>query len=379
MLAGPFCTRLLADFGAEVIKVQCRKTATGAEDNLTPQFNAWNRNKRGVTLDLSFPEARELARRLVVISDVVVENFSPRVMENWGLAYPALRRIKPEIIMVSISAMGRTGPWRDYVAYAPTIHALAGLTHLTSFGPEEPLGPGFPLADVAGGLFAALGTLAALQQREADGKGRHLDLSVYESVCSLLGPSLLHAAADQAPLPPAGNRPTVAPAAPHGVYRCRERDRWCAIAVRTNEQWRAFCQTLGQPAWCGQRKFATLAARMKHSAELDGLVEKWTRRRSPQRVAALLQEAGIPAGVVQDAADLANDPQLKAHGFWDEVSHPALGKMVCDRQPMRFVGEAPGPLKAAPLLGEANEYVFKKLLGLSSSQYSRYRRMGVIA
>ena len=192
MLAGPYATRILADFGAEVIKVQSKKTAKGVESNPTTYFNTWNRNKRSVTLDMSCPEAREILLKLIERSDVLIENFSPRVMLNWNLSYEKLKEVKPGLIMLSMSAMGHTGPWKDYVAYGPTLHALSGLTYLTSFEKDSPMGLGYAYADSISGLYAALAVLAALEYRERTGKGQYIDLSEYEAICTLMGPVLLN-------------------------------------------------------------------------------------------------------------------------------------------------------------------------------------------
>ncbi len=192
MLAGPYATRILADCGAEVIKVQSARTAKGAELNTAGYFNTWNRNKRGITLDLSHPEARDIILSLTAVSDIVVDNFSPRVMSNWGFSYDALKKVKPDLIMASISAMGQTGPWRDFVGYGPTFHALSGLTSMTSSGQESPIGLGHAYADTIIGLYSAMAMLAALRHRDATGEGQYIDVSGYEAICSLLGPALLH-------------------------------------------------------------------------------------------------------------------------------------------------------------------------------------------
>ena len=196
MLSGPYATRILADFGAEVIKVQSRKSANGAERNEATSFSAWNRNKRSLTLDLGTPGARDSFLRLAAGSDIVVENFSPRVMENWGLHYERLAEVNPGLIMVSISAMGQTGPWRNFVGFAPTFHALSGLISAASGPGQTPALIEHPHADFIAGLYAALGTLAALEYRNKTGKGQHIDLSALEAMCTMLGPVFLESQAD---------------------------------------------------------------------------------------------------------------------------------------------------------------------------------------
>jgi crotonobetainyl-CoA:carnitine CoA-transferase CaiB-like acyl-CoA transferase len=184
MISGPYATRIFADFGAEVIKIQSLQTAQGAEQNDTPFFSIWNRNKRSMNLDLSVPAARDTMLRLVADSDILIENFSPRVMANWGLDYERLRDVNPRLVMVSISAMGQTGPWRDFVGFAPTFHALSGLISAASGEEDPPSDLGYPYADVVTGLYAALAAFAALEYRDRSGEGQHMDLSALEASCT---------------------------------------------------------------------------------------------------------------------------------------------------------------------------------------------------
>ncbi|HVP78241.1 MAG TPA: CoA transferase [Thermodesulfobacteriota bacterium] len=378
MLAGPYATRIFADFGAEVIKVQSKKTAKGAESNLTPYFNAWNRNKRGITLDLSRPEAREIVFKLTAKSDVVIENFSPRVMPNWGLNYEKLKEVRPDLIMLSMSAMGQGGPWRDYVAFAPTLHALSGLTFLTSFEKDAPVGLGYAYADIVAGLYAAMAVLAALEHRDRTGQGQYIDLSEYEAICTLMGPVLLDASVNQKEIPPQGNHPDYVSAAPYGCYRCSGEDRWCVIAVSGEEEWQSLCQVLGHPGWTREGRFATGAKRKENRKELDDLLTKWTVLHTAEEAVNLLQEAGVSAGVVQNAEDLSRDPQLMARNFFVQLEHPVLGKIVSDRSPIRFEGDETIQWRAAPQLGEGNRYVFLELLGFTEEELSHYVERGII-
>jgi benzylsuccinate CoA-transferase BbsF subunit len=378
VLAGPYATRILADFGAEVIKVQSGKTSTGAESNVTQYFGFWNRNKRSITLDMSFPEAKELAIKLTKRCDVVIENFSPRVMSNWGLNYELLRKVKPNVIMVSMSTMGQTGPWRDYIGYGPTLQARSGLTYLTSFDQDVPVGLGFPYADMIAGFYAALGVLGALEHRDRTGQGQYIDLSEYEVACSTIASTLLDALINEKEVPPQGNRSDHIPAAPYGCYRCAGEDRWCVIAVFEEDEWKALCGVLGHPSWTKEERFSTFSNRKRHEEELNQRLEQWTLLHSPEEVVDLLQVAGIPAGVVQSAEDLAKDPHLAARGFFVGVRHPVLGEIFSDAPPIRFIGSPPICWKAAPLLGEANRYVYLELLGMSEDELSSYLQRGII-
>jgi crotonobetainyl-CoA:carnitine CoA-transferase CaiB-like acyl-CoA transferase len=196
---------MLADFGSEVIKVQSAKMATGIESNMTPYFCAWNRNKRSITLDMDYPEAREIFLKLVKISDIVVENFSPRVMSNWDLDYAALKKSNERLIMLSMTGMGQNGPWKDFVAYGPTVQSLGGLTYLTSYTQDAPMGLGYAYADMVSGLYGSIAILAALEHRDRCGKGQYIDLSEYEAVCTTIGPALIDAGFNQNQIVPQGN------------------------------------------------------------------------------------------------------------------------------------------------------------------------------
>jgi crotonobetainyl-CoA:carnitine CoA-transferase CaiB-like acyl-CoA transferase len=375
VLAGPYVTRILADFGAEVIKVQ--PLLPEAEDKFSRgYYNTWNRNKRGITLNLNRPAGVALAKRLVTISDAVVENFTPRVTANWGLGYDSLKKINPDIIMLSMSAMGSTGPWRDYVGFGPTIQAFSGITYLTSFPGKPPLGLGTAYADHIAGLLACLALLGALEYRRKTGEGQYIDVSQVEAMSSLLGDAILDYQIEGREVEPVGN--SSSEAAPHGVYRCKGDDRWCAIAVLSEEEWRGFKRALGNPPWAEDKRFATLEGRLKNKAELDRLVEGWTKQHTAEEVMTLLQREGVAAGVVQDASDLAQDPQLKERGFFIELDHPELGKTISDAVPIRLSHTPARYRRAAPVRGQDNDYVYGKLLGLSRDELAKLKKQGII-
>jgi len=378
VLAGPYATRILADFGAEVIKVQSQKTSRGPESYLAGYFNTWNRNKRSITLDMSYPEAREIVLKLAEKSDVLIENFSPRVMTNWGLNYEKLKEIKSNLIMVSLSAMGQNGPWKDFVGFGPTIQALSGLTYLTSFNKDSPIGMGFAYADIIVGLYAVFAILSALEYRDRTGQGQYIDLSEYEAICTLIGPTLLNASLNQREVLPHGNHPDYTPAAPYGCYKCLGTDRWCVIAVFNEAEWESLCRLMGNPSWTKEDKFSALLKRKENSKELDELIEQWTAQHPTEKVVQLLQEAGVSAGVVQNAEDLAKDPQLTAREFFIRLEHPVLGKTVSDNTPFQFKENSKVSWKAAPLLGEDNRYVYMELLGFTEDDLSSYIERGVI-
>jgi len=378
VLAGPYATRCLADAGAEVVKVQSKRTVGGAESNISGYFNTWNRNKRSITLDLSFEGAREIALELTAISDVVIENFSPRVMANWGLGYENLKAVRPDLIMVSMSGMGQTGPWKDCVAFGPTVQSLGGLTYLTSYSPDLPVGIGYSYADQISGLYGALAVLAALEYRDRTGKGQYIDLSEYEAASGLIGTALLDVFANHRNTMPQGNRSGDLPAAPYGCYPCLGNDRWCVIAVYDEVQWQALCNVMGQPDWAEEDRFSTLAKRKAHAEALDERLGRWTYQKTAQTIVRRLQEAGIPAGVVQHAKDLADDSQALARGFYVNLTHPVLGDTLSDRSPIVSQEDSTANWKAAPPLGEDNRYVYMELLGFTEEKLSSYMEKGII-
>ena len=377
VLAGPYATRILADFGAQVIKIQSKTVAKDADTNLDGYFNTWNRNKLGITLNLNKPKGIDIVKKLVYLSDVVVENFSPRVMNNWGLGYDVLSRDNQGLIMLSMSGMGHTGIWKDHVAFGPTIQALSGLTKLTGFQGQPPVGVGYSYADHVAGLTAALAVIEALEYRRRTGKGQYIDLSELESMAALLGVTLLNCNVNQDTCDMVGNRSLSRQAAPHNVYRCAGDDRWCAVCVFTEEEWQAFCRVIGDPSWIKEERFSNLSNRMEHVDDLDRLVEEWTSMHTAEEVMTLLQQSGVPAGVVQDAKGLRKDPQLNSRGFYAKAEHPVLGTVLFDGNPIKLSATPPQFDNPAPLLGQHNEYVYSELLGMSAEEIESYKQEGV--
>ncbi|MFC1982450.1 CaiB/BaiF CoA transferase family protein [Chloroflexota bacterium] len=376
VLAGPYATRLLADFGAEVIKVQPLISSEAKDKFARGYYNTWNRNKLGITLNLNKPQGMALAKRLVSISDAVAENFAPRVMANWRLDYDSLKLVKPDIIMLSMSTMGQTGPWRDYAGFGPTVQAFSGITCLTSFPGKPPIGLGYSYADHAAGLFASLALLGALEYRRRTGEGQHIDISQVEAMTSLLGDAVLDYTMNGNEAVPVGNGSSVA--APHNVYRCRGDDRWCAIAVFTDEEWQGFKQALGNPSWAEAERFATSSSRLENNQEIDSLVAEWTAQHTAEEAMSLLQGQGVAAGVVQSAEDLTKNPQLKARDFFVELEHPELGETVSDAAPIKLSNNPARYIQTAPTPGQDNDYIYQQLLGMSKEEMIELRENGAI-
>jgi crotonobetainyl-CoA:carnitine CoA-transferase CaiB-like acyl-CoA transferase len=377
MLSGPYATRILADFGAEVIKVQTEKTSRGAEQNDTAYFNTWNRNKRSIRLNLDTAEAREHFLKLVAISDILVENYSPRVMANWGLTYDRLKEANPSLIMLSISAMGQTGPWKDYVGFAATFHALSGLISASSEGTDPPASIGHAYGDVVAGLYGAFALLAALEFRDKTGKGLYIDLSAYESLCALLGPALMHTALAQDPNARDRWCEDYEGAVPDGCYPCLGNDRWCALTIKNESEWKAFGRILGQPGM-GSDKLSTPAGRKENRHVIDAVIRRWTEARSAESVEKSLQEAGIAAAVVQNAEDISKDGQLAARKFLVSLKQQKLGDIIADRSVLWPRHLEPDEWKAAPMLGEADFEVFVKRLGMPEETFRDCVRRGII-
>lgn len=362
-LAGPYATRLLADFGAEVIKVQSPLMENPDDSLMQGYYNTWNRSKLAITLNMNKPEGVALAKRLAGICDAVVENFTPRVMANWGLDYENLKKVKPDIIMVSMSVMGGKSPLSYYSGYGPTVQALSGMVRLTSFPGRPPIGPGFSYADHVAGLYASIALLGALEERRKTGKGRHVDISELDVMAGLL---------EGAAQEPVGNDSLIA--APHNVYRCKGKNRWCAIAVFTEEEWRGLKQALGNPSWAEDGKFATVSGRRKNKKELDRLLSGWTQKHTAEAVMSLLQKNGVAAGIVQDASELAKDPQLRVRGFFIEDARTPL----IDASPIRMSVSAAEYGLSAPEPGRDNDYVYGELLGISRRDIAELKKQGVI-
>ncbi|HLW69165.1 MAG TPA: CoA transferase [Candidatus Binataceae bacterium] len=377
VVAGPVATRILADHGAEVIKLERRPGPLGSRQ--TGLQGELHRNKRSIAVNMSHPRGIEIARRLARLSDLVMDNFSARVMRGWGMDYASLSPIKPDIISISMSGLGHTGPRASYVSYGPTLQALGGYTLLMAEASGAPAGFGYSYADMCGGYTGALAALIALWHRRRTGQGQFVDLSQFEAVTSVIGPALLDIAVNGREQSPPQYRSQEAPAAPHGVYRClplretadsarrghsEDDDRWIAISVGTQAEWERFVAAIGAPAWTGAAKFRTLYLRIRNSAELDENVTRWTLAQDAEEAMARLQSAGVAAGVVCNGADLcARNPQLQARNFWSTVTLPDGATTRVTGIPAHSSPPLASIRTPSPLIGSANEYVLGELLG----------------
>ncbi len=376
-IAGPMATRELAEHGATVVRVESHKypcpmrragsmMGRAASINGSFVFANFNTNKLGVSLDLSKPRGQEAARRLVKWADIVGESFGPGVIARFGLDYESVRKIKPDIIYFSTSLQGQYGPHSRYQAWGWQAAALAGFYETVGWPDRLPTGIPGAYTDQIAPYYTVCALIAALDYRRRTGKGMYLDQAQFEVGVTFAEPSLLDYGANGRLLKRRGNRDPYA--APHGSYRCQGDDSWCAIAVATDRDWEAFCEVIGDPDWTRDQRFASPAARKENENELDGLIEEWTVRHSAPDVMRMMQEKGVPAGVVQKNEDLFNDPQLKHRGSHDRLSHPELGSVLHQRPAYRLSRTPCRLASTGPSLGEHNEYVFKEILGFSDDE-----------
>jgi benzylsuccinate CoA-transferase BbsF subunit len=396
LIAIPHAMKLLADMGAQVIRLEsCQRLESYRTDSLYPapdaigaggqfwnqgaNFYEQNRNKLGITLDLSSPQGLALLRELVAISDVFAENFTPRVIKGFRLEYEDLRRIKPDIILVSSTGYGYAGPWANFGATGPATEAASGLAHMTGYRDGPPMMPEIPYTDYTAAEHTAFAVMAALVHRQRTGRGQFIDVSQTQAASATVPEALLDFAANGHIQPRMGNEDPLM--APHGCYPCRGDDRWIAIAVSTDAQWQALAKALGQPAWLEDPRFRDGLGRWHHRAVLDTLVSEVTREWDAHQLMQELQGVGVPAGAVLDSKGLLFDPHLRARQFYEVVGHhPSTGMppLPYASRPWKL-GEAPPKAgQAAPIMGEHNKVVLSQLLGHTVEELAALEAGGVI-
>ena len=405
VFAMPFAGAQLADLGAEVIKIDtCQaqfmdttRAITGPFPDNRPgelwweqggTFQTLNRGKRSLTLDLRSAEAQEILKRLVSLSDIVLENFTPRVMARFGLDYPALRAVKPDLIMVSNTGYGHTGPWRGFGAMAsalePTHGTGAFIGYLEQDGGESRPGSipnkvGNSYTDFLATWTALLSVMATLLHRAATGRGAWIDLAMYQAGAAFTGEGLLAAAYHGHRAHRIGNRHPYM--APHGCYPCQGPDQWVTIAVRDDADWPAFCAALNAPELAADPRYATARQRLQLQDELDAIVSDWTRQRTSYQVMETLQTAGVPAGPVLTAGQALADPHFRSRGFFEAASHPpetGLGVKEYIGRGWKFSDSEAAIAGPAPRLGEANDYALRQILGLPPAQIEALAQQEII-
>ncbi len=375
--AGPFIGAYLGDYGANVIKIESNsnlditRVTSPYKDgisgvNRSGCFLVANNSKMSLTLDLKHPKARQIIERLIGWADVVVENFGTGVMDRLRLNYEKLKIINPKIIMLSATIQGQTGPRASFTGYGWNTVALTGIGNLTGWPDRSPVGTLQAYPDSVVPWFGVVAILAALDYRRRTGKGQYIDISQYETTCQFLAPLVMDFAVNRNLSTRLGNRSAYA--APHGVYRCQGSDRWCAISIFTDIQWETFRKALGYPEWTKEERFSPLQQRKENEEQLNKLVEEWTQKYTPEEITGILQEAGIPAGIVKTNKELFEDPQLEHRGYFQHIEHSEIGKCYQQGWPI-VLSESPVHIKPAPCLGEHNEYICTGILGLSDEEF----------
>jgi benzylsuccinate CoA-transferase BbsF subunit len=380
--AGPFCTLQLAHLGAEVIRIETatrpcvtRMLPPWADGefgvNRSGYFNQYNQGKLSLALDLKEPRGVKIAKELVAKSDVVCENFAAGVMDRLGLGYAALQQVKPDIVMIAMSGYGATGPEREFVSYGPAQVPLSGMSSLTGYAGAPPMHVGISYGDPTGGLHGAFTVLAALLYRQRTGRGQYIDLSQQETTIAVLPEGIMDFSMNGTQPPRQGNRDPLM--APHGVFRCAGEQRWVALAVRNDEEWRRFAALMNRPELVCDPRYETLAARKANEDQLEGLVTAWTLERSPEEVTRLLQASGIPVFTSASSKDLAEDPHLTQSDFFVQLEHPEIGRRQHIGIPWRMPVTPCRVQRPAPCLGEHTDYVMSEVLSYSAEDIARLK------
>jgi benzylsuccinate CoA-transferase BbsF subunit len=395
-LAGAGATKWLASFGAEVIRIE-DPVRQGRWDilrgidpfvderrgiDLGGGFNNHNTDKYGITLNLRTERAKEILTEIIRQSDAVTENFAAGVLESWGFGYESLKRIKPDIVYVSNCGFGHVGPYSRFKTWGPIVQAVSGLTFNSTLPGQPPAGWGYSYMDHTGGYYMAMAIMLALIHRQRTGEGQWVDLACTESGLTLHGPALLDWTVNGRPTrqetQPSSNRSQWPPMAPHGIYACQGDDEWLAIACRSDAQWQAMGDLIGEP-WCQASAWSRLDDRLADQDRLDECLTSWTRRQDKFAAAEALLAAGVAAAAVQRPDErIERDPSTGTFGLWPTVHHTQMGDVRVDGQPVHFSRSDWSMTRGGPCLGEHTEAVLGRLLGLSAEDVAQLREAGVV-
>ena len=392
LIAIPWAMKMLADMGAQVIRLESCQRLEGYRSDSFYQNDVdgefWNRganiyehnrNKLGITLDLAQKEGLSILRELVAISDVFAENFTPRVIRNFHLEYEDLRQIRPDIIMVSSTGYGFSGPWSNFGAIGPGTEGASGLAFMTGYQGGPPVMPEIPYTDYTAAELTVYAVMAALMHRLRTGQGQFIDISQTQSASATVPEALLDFSVNHRTDPRMGNaHPTMAP---HGCYPCSGDDRWIAIAVADDKQWLALGRVLGRPSWQEDSRFADASGRLRHRDELDRLLGEATKNWDAHELMSRLQSTGVAAGAVLDSKALLFDQHLGERGFFEVVSHHPSTRMPplpYAGRPWKLLRTPAVPGKAAPIMGEDNRQVLGELLCRTEEELSDLEEQGVI-
>ena len=386
----PYAISPLAAYGAEVIKVESAVRPDSSRGSPQPDsqvgdqpwnnggmYHEANRNKLGISLDLNTDRGKELFKELVSVSDVVAQNFPPRVMRNFGLDYPELRKIKPDIIVLDSTAYGSSGPWENYIGYGSSLQAVTGLTYLTGYEDSGPVQGGILFNDTLGALNATYAILLALAHRERTGEGQWIDLSQYEAGVAHLGEAFMEYEMNGvAPTRRGNSHPDHAP---YGLYPCAGDDGWVSITVTSDAEWANFGRAVGE-AWASNRDWETAESRLSQRKSLDEAIARWTSDKDKHEVMHLLQSSGVACGAVYNTRDIATDAHHADRGFFEISQHPEpVGPRPHSAPLFGLTGVDRPPDRLAPRFGEANRKVFQELLGLTDQEYDELMDQQVIS
>lgn len=386
----PYAISPLAAYGAEVIKVESAVRPDSSRGSPQPgsqvgdqpwnnggMYHEANRNKLGISLDLNTDRGKELFKELVSVSDVVAQNFPPRVMRNFGLDYLELRKIKPDIIVLDSTAYGSSGPWENYIGYGSSLQAVTGLTYVTGYEDSGPVQGGILFNDTLGALNATYAILLALAHRERTGQGQWIDLSQYEAGVAHLGEAFMEYEMNGvAPTRRGNSHPDHAP---YGLYPCAGDDGWLSITVTSDAEWANFVRAVGE-AWASNRDWETAESRLSQRKSLDEAIGRWTSDKDKHEVMHLLQSGGVACGAVYNTRDIATDAHHADRGFFEISQHPEpVGPRPHSAPLFGLTGVDRPPDRLAPRFGEANRKVFQELLGQTDQEYDELMDQQVIS
>ena len=386
IIAAPFTSQMLAWLGAEVVLIETESRMTtrvwppfaDGEFGIDRSggFNLVNSNKLSCTLDLRHPDALELAKDIIGISDVLVENYSTGAMERMGLGYDAVKKLRPDIVYLSLGAFGRSGPFKDLTGFHSVINLFSGLAAVTGHPGSHPRIMGGLIPDAFSGCYCVLAVLEALYHRSRTGEGQYVEASMTEALTGLIPEAVMEYSLTGKEQERVGNRD--GRKAPHNMFRCLGEEKWVAISVETDAQFRALSQAAGRGDWADDARFTTASARLENQDALELLLQEWTAEREVAEVVAALQAAGVPAAPVADTAEVLTDPHLVERGFVARLDHPVVGVRPIPTLPWATDGQRVSDLRPAPRFGEHNPWVLKELLQVSDEEYDRLVASGAI-
>jgi crotonobetainyl-CoA:carnitine CoA-transferase CaiB-like acyl-CoA transferase len=383
--AGPYAGRLLAGYGAEVIKIESKKGGLDTfrhygqhkDIDAAPRFIECNLGVRSMAINLKHPTGARLIRELAWKSDAVLQNFRPRVLDKLGLSDQELRKSNPKLAIVKLPGFGSEGPKSGYGTWGFNLTAFSGMTYLWNHPEQDrPIGSQGVYPDHLGFVMGPTLMLAALLNSRRTGKGVTIDLAQIEATAYTLGTTYLEASVNGDDPQPKGNH--YEPAAPHGCYSCAGEDRWCVISARNDGEWRALCRVIGREELAADARFADVRSRLAHRAEIDAIVQNWTQPQRAEQVMGRLQSAGVPAGIVQTGADLLQDPQLRHRNYFASFDDSLIGPFEIPRAGIVFRGAVEEPLRLPNRLGADNDSILTEVLGYDHATIASWREEGVL-